>query len=140
MLCDEWIEINKARYNNSSGLKVRFSKIQFCLLKVKLIRCDLITVRESTSIVSFAVFTLFFPLHQFYQSVKDWWLFGFYFCMPLAWTAVFYALMARKMLKTENTLSDHTKQVFQPLRHPDLKATRRQVALSVHIITFLARY
>ncbi|XP_063744208.1 LOW QUALITY PROTEIN: endothelin receptor type B-like [Eleginops maclovinus] len=51
------------------------------------------------------------PFMQFYKSVKDWWLFGFYFCMPLVWTAVFYALMTRKMLKhTENTLSDHTKQ------------------------------
>ncbi|XP_061578886.1 endothelin receptor type B-like [Cololabis saira] len=48
---------------------------------------------------------------QFYKSIKDWWLFGFYFCMPLTWTAVFYALMTRKMLKnTENTLSDHIKQ------------------------------
>nr|XP_046259495.1 endothelin receptor type B-like [Scatophagus argus] len=48
---------------------------------------------------------------QFYKSVKDWWLFGFYFCMPLAWTAVFYTLMTRKMLRnTKNTLSDHTKQ------------------------------
>ncbi|XP_068185455.1 endothelin receptor type B-like [Antennarius striatus] len=48
---------------------------------------------------------------QFYKQVKDWWLFGFYFCMPLAWTAVFYTLMTRKMLKTtDNTLCDHTKQ------------------------------
>ncbi|KAM4559234.1 endothelin receptor type B [Odontesthes bonariensis] len=48
---------------------------------------------------------------QFYKAVKDWWLFGFYFCMPLAWTAVFYTLMTRKMLKnTENTLGDHIKQ------------------------------
>ncbi|XP_018558639.2 endothelin receptor type B [Lates calcarifer] len=51
------------------------------------------------------------PFMQFYKSVKDWWLFGFYFCMPLAWTTVFYALMTQKMLrKTENTLSNHTKQ------------------------------
>ncbi|XP_034042224.1 endothelin receptor type B-like [Thalassophryne amazonica] len=48
---------------------------------------------------------------QFYKSAKDWWLFGFYFCMPLLWTAVFYTLMTRRMLKrTGNTLSDHTKQ------------------------------
>uniref|UniRef100_A0A672JU03 Endothelin receptor type B n=1 Tax=Salarias fasciatus TaxID=181472 RepID=A0A672JU03_SALFA len=48
---------------------------------------------------------------QFYKAVKDWWLFGFYFCMPLAWTAVFYTLMTRKMLRnTENTLIDHIKQ------------------------------
>uniref|UniRef100_A0A3Q0SH39 Endothelin receptor type B n=1 Tax=Amphilophus citrinellus TaxID=61819 RepID=A0A3Q0SH39_AMPCI len=48
---------------------------------------------------------------QIYKAVKDWWLFGFYFCMPLVWTAVFYALMTRKMLrKTENTLCEHIKQ------------------------------
>ncbi|XP_076026154.1 endothelin receptor type B [Genypterus blacodes] len=51
------------------------------------------------------------PFMKFYKSAKDWWLFGFYFCMPLVWTAVFYTLMTRKMLRhTENTLSDHTKQ------------------------------
>ncbi|KAM3608139.1 uncharacterized protein V6R79_019887 [Siganus canaliculatus] len=50
---------------------------------------------------------------QFYKSVKDWWLFSFYFCMPLVWTAVFYTLMTRKMLRnTENALSSHTKQVL----------------------------
>ncbi|XP_040004691.1 endothelin receptor type B-like [Xiphias gladius] len=50
-------------------------------------------------------------LMQFYKSVKDWWLFGFYFCMPLTWTAAFYTLMTRKMLKkTQHTLSNHTKQ------------------------------
>ncbi|KAK0145001.1 Endothelin receptor type B [Merluccius polli] len=48
---------------------------------------------------------------QFYKAVKDWWLFGFYFCLPLVWTAVFYALMTSKMLRhTENTLGDHSKQ------------------------------
>ncbi|KAG7227644.1 hypothetical protein INR49_029405 [Caranx melampygus] len=46
---------------------------------------------------------------QFYKSVKDWWLFSFYFCMPLAWTLVFYTLMTRNMLK-KTTLSDLTKQ------------------------------
>lgn len=47
---------------------------------------------------------------QFYKSVKDWWLFGFYFCMPLAWTAIFYTLMTRKMLRNTETYN-HTKQV-----------------------------
>ncbi|CAG05905.1 unnamed protein product, partial [Tetraodon nigroviridis] len=46
---------------------------------------------------------------QFYKSVKDWWLFGFYFCMPLAWTAIFYTLMTRKMLSNFETYN-HTKQ------------------------------
>lgn len=47
---------------------------------------------------------------QFYKSVKDWWLFGFYFCMPLAWTAIFYSQMTRKMLSNVETYN-HTKQV-----------------------------
>ncbi|KAM8858192.1 endothelin receptor type B-like [Synchiropus picturatus] len=48
---------------------------------------------------------------QLYKSVKDWWLFGFYFCMPLAWTAAFYTLMTREMLRSgESSLSERTKQ------------------------------
>ncbi|XP_037542933.1 endothelin receptor type B-like [Nematolebias whitei] len=48
---------------------------------------------------------------QFYKAVKDWWLFGFYFCTPLALTAVFYALMTRRMLRnTESSLSGCIKQ------------------------------
>ncbi|XP_028992557.1 endothelin receptor type B [Betta splendens] len=48
---------------------------------------------------------------QFYQSAKDWWLFGFYFCMPLVCTGLFYALMTRRMLRNAgSTLSDLTRQ------------------------------
>ncbi|CAL8369502.1 unnamed protein product [Arctogadus glacialis] len=48
---------------------------------------------------------------QFYKLVKDWWLFGFYFCMPLLWTAVFYTLMCRRLRRTsENSLNTHHKQ------------------------------
>ncbi|XP_030634830.1 endothelin receptor Ba [Chanos chanos] len=51
---------------------------------------------------------------QFYKSAKDWWLFSFYFCMPLACTAVFYTLMTCEMLRKKNgmqiALSDHLKQ------------------------------
>ncbi|TNN04251.1 hypothetical protein fugu_001280 [Takifugu bimaculatus] len=46
---------------------------------------------------------------QFYKKVKDWWLFSFYFCLPLAWTAIFYTLMIRKMLRNTETCN-HTKQ------------------------------
>lgn len=61
--------------------------------------------------------TLFFfnPL-QFYKSAKDWWLFGAYFCLPLACTAIFYTLMTCEMLRKKNgvqiALSDHLKQVL----------------------------
>ncbi|XP_012582412.1 PREDICTED: endothelin-1 receptor isoform X2 [Condylura cristata] len=39
---------------------------------------------------------------KFYQDVKDWWLFGFYFCMPLVCTAIFYTLMTCEMLNRRN--------------------------------------
>jgi hypothetical protein len=59
--------------------------------------------------------SLFLP-GQFYQDVKDWWLFGFYFCMPLVCTAIFYTLMTCEMLNRRNgslriALSEHLKQV-----------------------------
>ncbi|ELK17512.1 Endothelin-1 receptor [Pteropus alecto] len=52
---------------------------------------------------------------EFYQDVKDWWLFGFYFCMPLVCTAIFYTLMTCEMLNRRNgslriALSEHLKQ------------------------------
>ncbi|XP_076840404.1 endothelin receptor type Ab [Brachyhypopomus gauderio] len=52
---------------------------------------------------------------NFYREVKDWWLFGFYFCMPLACTAIFYTLMTYEMLNhTKGSLriapSEHLKQ------------------------------
>ncbi|KAG8518394.1 Endothelin-1 receptor [Galemys pyrenaicus] len=52
---------------------------------------------------------------EFYQDVKDWWLFGFYFCMPLLCTAIFYTLMTCEMLNRRNgslriALSEHLKQ------------------------------
>ncbi|XP_029112416.1 endothelin receptor Ba [Scleropages formosus] len=50
---------------------------------------------------------------QVYKSAKDWWLFSFYFCMPLACTAIFYTLMTCEMLKKNGmqiSLNDHLKQ------------------------------
>ncbi|KAM9470250.1 endothelin receptor type B-like [Clarias gariepinus] len=51
---------------------------------------------------------------KFYQDIKDWWLFGFYFCLPLACTGVFYTLMSCEMLKRKKgmriALNDHMKQ------------------------------
>ncbi|XP_069602956.1 endothelin receptor type B-like [Ranitomeya imitator] len=51
---------------------------------------------------------------KFYQEVKVWWLFGFYFCLPLACTGVFYTLMSSEMLSLKNgmriALNDHMKQ------------------------------
>ncbi|XP_063070553.1 endothelin receptor type B [Engraulis encrasicolus] len=53
------------------------------------------------------------PFMQFYKAAKDWWLFGIYFCMPLACTGLFYTLMTCEMLKRSRTqigFNDHIKQ------------------------------
>ncbi|XP_073498608.1 endothelin-1 receptor [Phyllobates terribilis] len=55
------------------------------------------------------------PFMEFYQQAKDWWLFGFYFCVPLACTAIFYTLMTCEMLHQRKgslriALSEHLKQ------------------------------
>ncbi|KAK6299421.1 endothelin receptor type B [Coregonus clupeaformis] len=51
---------------------------------------------------------------KFYQDVKDWWLLGFYFFLPLACTGVFYTLMSWEMLSRKKgmriALNDHMKQ------------------------------
>lgn len=55
------------------------------------------------------------PFMTYYRDAKDWWLFGFYFCVPLVCSAVFYGLMTCEMLKHQKgslriTLSEHLKQ------------------------------
>ncbi|RMC06936.1 hypothetical protein DUI87_16387 [Hirundo rustica rustica] len=53
---------------------------------------------------------------MFYKQAKDWWLFSFYFCLPLAITAFFYTLMTCEMLRKKSgmqiALNDHLKQLF----------------------------
>ncbi|XP_004704320.1 endothelin receptor type B [Echinops telfairi] len=51
---------------------------------------------------------------EFYKKAKDWWLFSFYFCLPLAITMFFYTLMTCEMLRKKSgmqiALNDHLKQ------------------------------
>ncbi|XP_016402057.1 endothelin receptor type Aa isoform X1 [Sinocyclocheilus rhinocerous] len=66
---------------------------------------------------------------MFYVNWKDWWLFGFYFCVPLACTAVFYTFMTYEMLNHRNgslriVLSEHLKQ-------------RREVAKAVFCLVLI---
>lgn len=66
---------------------------------------------------------------MFYMEAKDWWLFGFYFCVPLICTAVFYSLMTCEMLNHRNgslriALSEHLKQ-------------RREVAKAVFCLVLI---
>ncbi|KAM6971942.1 endothelin receptor type Aa [Aplochiton taeniatus] len=65
----------------------------------------------------------------FYKDAKDWWLFGFYFCVPLMCTAIFYTLMTCEMLHHRNgslriALSEHLKQ-------------RREVAKAVFCLVLI---
>ncbi|XP_031719000.1 endothelin receptor type Aa [Anarrhichthys ocellatus] len=65
----------------------------------------------------------------FYTDAKVWWLFGFYFCVPLTCTAVFYTLMTCEMLNRRNgslriALSEHLKQ-------------RREVARAVFCLVLI---
>uniref|UniRef100_A0A8C4NAI6 Endothelin receptor type A n=1 Tax=Eptatretus burgeri TaxID=7764 RepID=A0A8C4NAI6_EPTBU len=69
--------------------------------------------RNTTLNVCFASSTI--PFLQVYLNVKAWWLFGFYFCMPLVCTAIFYTLMTSEMLSMKNgnlglAINDHLKQ------------------------------
>ncbi|KAF0037258.1 hypothetical protein F2P81_010132 [Scophthalmus maximus] len=66
---------------------------------------------------------------EFYKDAKDWWLFGFYFCVPLACTGIFYTLMTSEMLNHRNgslriALSEHLKQ-------------RREVAKAVFCLVLI---
>uniref|UniRef100_A0A8C5DIA5 Endothelin-1 receptor n=1 Tax=Gouania willdenowi TaxID=441366 RepID=A0A8C5DIA5_GOUWI len=66
---------------------------------------------------------------RFYSDAKDWWLFGFYFCVPLICTAIFYTLMTCEMLNHRNgslriALSEHLKQ-------------RREVAKAVFCLVLI---
>ncbi|XP_016411058.1 endothelin-1 receptor-like [Sinocyclocheilus rhinocerous] len=70
-----------------------------------------------------------FIFSQFYVNWKDWWLFSFYFCVPLACTAIFYTLMTCEMLNRRNgslriVLSEHLKQ-------------RREVAKAVFCLVLI---
>lgn len=95
-----------------------------------------------------------FCLLQFYQDVKDWWLFAFYFCLPLACTAFFYTLMSCEMLSRKKgmriALNDHMKQVgthacdchqpsAQPLQHlrVSVSVQRREVAKTVFCLVVI---
>nr|XP_057921854.1 endothelin receptor type B-like [Doryrhamphus excisus] len=69
------------------------------------------------------------PFMTFYRDAKDWWLFGFYFCVPLVCSALFYSLMTCEMLRHQKgtlciALSEHLKQ-------------RREVAKAVFCLVLI---
>uniref|UniRef100_A0A3Q2DZ76 Endothelin receptor type Ab n=1 Tax=Cyprinodon variegatus TaxID=28743 RepID=A0A3Q2DZ76_CYPVA len=85
------------------------SRWRFCLL-------SRLGLNKNWIVFSFALRTLHKSSGRlFYRDAKDWWLFGFYFCVPLACSAVFYGLMTCEMLRHQKghlriSLSEHLKQ------------------------------
>lgn len=86
---------------------------------------------------------LCFSTFQFYQNVKDWWLFGFYYCVPLVFSAFFYCLMTSKMLRHQKgslkvALNEHLKQVRSstqaPLRVRGQRSSHRFLSLSLSLL------
>ncbi|KAE8279432.1 Endothelin-1 receptor [Larimichthys crocea] len=69
------------------------------------------------------------PFMTFYRDAKDWWLFGFYFCVPLTCSAVFYCLMTCEMLR-------HEKGSLRIARSEHLKQ-RREVAKAVFCLVLI---
>ncbi|XP_022532706.2 endothelin receptor type Ab [Astyanax mexicanus] len=65
----------------------------------------------------------------FYRDVKDWWLFGFYFCIPLFCTGIFYTLMAMEML-------NHRKGSLKIAQSEQLKQ-RREIAKTVFSLVLI---
>ncbi|KAM9315241.1 endothelin receptor type Aa [Pholidichthys leucotaenia] len=90
---------------------------------------DMITFKRGNDTVRTCMLNPKTDFMKFYRDAKDWWLFGFYFCVPLTCTAVFYTLMTCEMLNHRNgslriALTEHLKQ-------------RREVAKAVFCLVLI---
>uniref|UniRef100_A0A3B3UZB6 Endothelin receptor type Ab n=1 Tax=Poecilia latipinna TaxID=48699 RepID=A0A3B3UZB6_9TELE len=66
---------------------------------------------------------------KFYIKFKDWWIFGFYFCIPLTCSAIFYGLMTHELLRHEK--GDLKRSLGEQLKQ------RREVAKSVFCLVVI---
>ncbi|TKS93249.1 Endothelin-1 receptor [Collichthys lucidus] len=76
---------------------------------------NIVTFEYNNTIIRTCMLQPRTPFMTFYRDAKDWWLFGFYFCVPLTCSAVFYCLMTCEMLRHEKgslriARSEHLKQ------------------------------
>ncbi|XP_036372437.1 endothelin-1 receptor-like [Megalops cyprinoides] len=90
---------------------------------------DIVTFNISNQTIRTCMLKPKTDIMRFYVDVKDWWLFGFYFCLPLLCTAIFYTLMTLEMLNHRNgslriALSEHLRQ-------------RREVAKAVFCLVLI---
>ncbi|KTG32859.1 hypothetical protein cypCar_00044910 [Cyprinus carpio] len=76
------------------------------------------------------------PFMQFYKMAKDWWLFGFYFIVPLACIAVFYSLMTWRILSgSVKKLDKHIKQLQQFFDNTDTVEDRYHLCDESSLLT-----
>ncbi|XP_032440043.1 endothelin receptor type B-like isoform X1 [Xiphophorus hellerii] len=66
---------------------------------------------------------------KFYINFKDWWIFGFYFCIPLTCSAIFYGLMSHELLRHKK--GDLKRSLGEQLKQ------RREVAKSVFCLVVI---
>ncbi|CAN9510265.1 unnamed protein product [Ophioblennius macclurei] len=90
---------------------------------------DIISFNHSTTTITTCMLKPKTEFMAFYGNAKVWWMFGFYFCVPLICSAVFYTLMTCEMLNRRNgnlriALSEHLKQ-------------RREVAKAVFCLVLI---
>lgn len=103
--------------------------LSFFLAVPEAIGFDMITFEYRNQTIRTCMLNPKTDFMMFYRDAKDWWLFGFYFCVPLACTAVFYTLMTCEMLNRRDgslriALSEHLKQ-------------RREVARAVFCLVLI---
>ncbi|KAG8005946.1 Endothelin-1 receptor [Nibea albiflora] len=90
---------------------------------------DMVTFEYKDTIIRTCMLRPKTPFMTFYRDAKDWWLFGFYFCVPLTCSAVFYCLMTCEMLR-------HQKGSLRIARSEHLKQ-RREVAKAVFCLVLI---
>lgn len=103
--------------------------LSLCLAVPEAVGFDMHTFNRSGITIRTCMLVPTTDFMTFYTEAKDWWLFGFYFCVPLICTAIFYTLMTCEMLNRRNgnlriALSEHLKQ-------------RREVAKAVFCLVLI---
>uniref|UniRef100_A0A3B5LV35 G-protein coupled receptors family 1 profile domain-containing protein n=1 Tax=Xiphophorus couchianus TaxID=32473 RepID=A0A3B5LV35_9TELE len=114
---------------NLCALSVDRSVQSRSILEPSAVCFDMVTFNFSNTTLRTCMLNPQSDFMNFYKEAKDWWLFGFYFCVPLICTAIFYTLMTCEMLNHRNgtlriALSEHLKQ-------------RREVAKAVFCLVLI---
>ncbi|XP_006011646.1 endothelin receptor type Aa [Latimeria chalumnae] len=89
--------------------------LSFLLAVPEAIVFDMVPFKRNGELYKTCMINASTKYSKMYVKIKDWWLFGFYFCLPVLCTAIFYTLMTCEMLNRRKgslriALSEHLKQ------------------------------